>query len=83
MSGVRGQGRDLPKKHVVEFAKPFEVFVDHRYVGTEALGDPRGIRPHDTPADDHDLCRRDARYASEQDAAPVVIFLEVLRANLY
>ena len=61
-------------------AQTVEVDVEQRHVGAQAGGHPRRVDAHRPPADDHDIGRRHAGDAAEQDAAPAVRLAQVVRA---
>ena len=57
--------------------------IQHGHVGAHAERDRRRMRADDAAAQDHDLARRHARHAAEQDALAAVRLLEQQRPRLH
>ena len=79
---VRGQRCNQPAVNVVQLAQTVQVLVDHCHVGAHADGDLTGRVAHHAAAQDHHAGRRHARYAAQQDPAPAIGRLQVLRTDL-
>ncbi len=80
---VGGDRLDAAEEDVVELAHPVRGHVQDRDVGAHAGGDLGRVGTDDSPADDHDVGRRDAGDACEQHAAAAVGLLEVVGADVH
>ena len=69
-------------QRLLEVAHPVDRALEDRHLGAEPERDHRGVVADDAAADDDDLPRRDAGDAAEQQAAPALRPLEVVRARL-
>ncbi len=75
--------RHVGRHDVGEVAQTLERHVEHRYLGAESGGHLGGVDADHAATDDHDLGRRHARDAAQQDAAAAVELLEVLGPFLH
>ena len=79
---VAEQHVDVGRHDVVEITQPIHVDVEDRHIGPKPGGDLGGVGPHDSAAEDHDLGRRDARHAAQQNTAAHLRPFQILRAFL-
>ena len=81
-AAVRRQRHDAAAVDLVDPAQAVEVLVDEHDLGLHAGGDPRRVPADVAGAEHHDLRRAHARRAAQQHAAPAVVALEEVGADL-
>ena len=79
---VRSDRLHAAEEDVVEVAHAIRRHLEDRHVGAHAGGDLGRVRADDSPADDHDVGRRDPGHAREQHAPAAVGLLQVVRPDV-
>ncbi len=80
---VGRHGQHLAIVNIVQLAKPVEILVDDGYMGTHANGNLSGIVSHHSAANNDHVRRRYTGHAAQQNAAPAIGTLQVLRSYLH